>query len=134
MACHLKYIKQDDEVVIFDMLGYMGNMGVKPNDFDDATRKRLDELSDLLGKGIDENNLADYLSGIAETIQYVEAAQIAKGQHLDHTHTIDNVVQDIVNSEHGVYLGLRKEEETEHYHTHKGHTHGGEEHVHHAHE
>ncbi|MBI4918384.1 hypothetical protein HY837_00510 [archaeon] len=130
MACHLTYINQNNGIVIFDMFGYMGNMGVNMNDFDNKTKTRLEELGTLLKGGIKEGNLADYLSGIAETIQYVEAAQIAKGNHLDHTHTIDSVVQDIVNSKYGALLGLREEEhEHDHYHTHEG----GHEH-HHTHE
>lgn len=124
MACHLTYIEPVNGVIIFDMLAYMGNMGVKLDDFDEKTKSRIRGLGELFGDGIKKDNLAEYLSGIAETIQYVEAAQQAKGKHLEHTHTVESAIEDIINSEVGVYLGLREELGThEHHHEEQQHTH-----------
>ncbi|MEK6904845.1 MAG: hypothetical protein AABX24_00425 [Nanoarchaeota archaeon] len=122
MACHLTYITNLQGVVVFDLLGYTNNMGVRPGDFDSIAKTRLGKLKKVFEEGITPENMVDYLSGIAEAIKYVEAALTAKGKHLDHTHGIEDVVQDIVNSEHGVTLGLRAAEPYQ-AQTHHGHEH-----------
>lgn len=124
MACHLTYIQNVQGAVVFDLLGYTNNMGVRPGDFGDAAKTRLKELGKLFEKGVTQENMVDYLSGIAEAIKYVEAAQMAKGKHLSHTHGIEDVVQDIVNSEHGITLGLRTAEQhpAEIHHEHGHHS------------
>lgn len=121
MACHLTYMRENRGVVIFDLMDYMNNMGVSISDFDATTQKRLKDLEALVGKGVTAESAAEYISGVAEVVQYVEAAQQAKGKQLDHTHSIDNIVHDIADSKYGVVLGLSEE----HKHTleHKKHHH-----------
>jgi hypothetical protein len=120
MACHLTYIRLTAQATIFDLTAYMDNMGVKPDNFDLTTRGRIGELEKMFSKSVTDENNAEYIAGIAEVVQYVEAAQQAMGKHLSHTHSLEGIVDDIASSSHAGVFGLastyQHTESAGHYH------------------